>query len=94
MIDGLISAVAALTAERIVKGCREYMIASHCGKEKGTKEALSLLGLAPVIDADMALGEGSGALLLLPLLDMAMTLYREGTMFSEIDIDQYERLHE
>ncbi len=93
VIDGLVSAVAALSAEQIVKGCRAYMIASHRGKEPGTQEALRRLGLAPVIDADLALGEGSGAVMLLPLLDMAMLLYREGTTFSEIRMKQYERFH-
>ena len=44
-----------------------------------------------MIDADLALGEGSGAVMLLPLLDMAMLLYREGTLFSEIEMEQYER---
>ena len=93
VIDGLISAAAALCAENIVKGCRAYMIASHAGREKGALEALHRLGLEPVIDADLALGEGSGAVMLLPLLDMAMLLYREGTLFSEIEMKQYERFH-
>ena len=91
VIDGLISAVAALCAEKIVKGCSAYMIASHRGRERGTWEALRRLGLEAVIDADLALGEGSGAVMLLPLLDMAMLLYREGTLFSEIEMEQYER---
>lgn len=91
VIDGLISAAAALCAERIAKGCREYMIASHRGRGAGTMEALSRLHLTPVIDADLALGEGSGAVMLLPLLDMAMALYRDGTLFSEAGISQYER---
>ena len=93
VIDGLMSAVAALCAEKIVKGCSKYMIASHRGRGRGTWEALRRLGLAPVIDADLALGEGSGAVMLLPLLDMAMLLYREGTLFSEIEMEQYERFH-
>ena len=93
VIDGLISAAAALCAERIVKGCRAYMIASHRGRGRGTMEALSRLELTPVIDADLALGEGSGAVMLLPLLDMAMALYRNGTSFSEAGICRYERFH-
>ena len=91
VIDGFISAVGALAAQCIVHGCSDYMIASHTGREKGTKEVLNRLGLKAVIDADMALGEGSGAVLMLPMLDMAMALYMHGTDFEETAIDQYQR---
>jgi nicotinate-nucleotide--dimethylbenzimidazole phosphoribosyltransferase len=91
VIDGLISAVAALAAERMVPGCRDYMLASHRGREKGTMEALKALELNPVIDADLALGEGTGAVLLFPLLDMALSLFRSGTVFGETDIEAYRR---
>ena len=91
VIDGVISAAAALAAGKMVPGCRFAMIASHSGRERGTTEALHQLGLVPVIDADLALGEGSGAVLLLPMLDMAMSLYQEGTFFSETGIGQYKR---
>ncbi|MCR5674104.1 MAG: nicotinate-nucleotide--dimethylbenzimidazole phosphoribosyltransferase [Lachnospiraceae bacterium] len=91
VIDGLISAAAALCAERMVPGCRASMIASHSGRERGTAAVLRELGLRPVIDADLALGEGSGALMLFPLLDMAMSLYRDGTRFDGSGIDPYER---
>ncbi len=91
VIDGFISAVAALTAERLVPGCRACMLASHRGREKGTMEALTRLGLHPVIDADLALGEGTGAVLLFPMLDMAMSLYLHGTAFGETEIEAYQR---
>ena len=44
-----------------------------------------------MIDADLALGEGTGALLLFPMLDMVMSLYRSGTAFADTGIGQYER---
>ncbi len=91
VIDGLISAVAALAAEQIAPGCREYMLASHRGRERGVIEALRKLELYPVIDADLALGEGSGAVLLFPMLDMAMSLYTSGTLFRETKIETYRR---
>ena len=91
VIDGVISAVAALVAERLVPGCRDYMLASHMGREQGMKVVLEELSLKPVIHADLALGEGTGAILLFPMLDMAMSLYRSGTSFGDTDIDQYER---
>ena len=91
VIDGMISATAALTADYICRGCRDYMLASHRGREKGCQYALSLLGLKSVIDADMALGEGTGAIMVFPLLDMVMNLYREGVRFADTAIMQYER---
>ena len=91
VIDGLIGAVAGLAAEKLVKGSKAFMIASHKGREKGAELALKTLDLKPVIDADMARGEGSGALMVFPLLDMAMSLYLSGTTFSSTDISQYER---
>ncbi len=92
VIDGLISAVAALAADRLVPGCRDYMIASHRGKEKAMARLLEELSLSAVIRADMALGEGTGAVMLFPLLDMARCLYADGTSFQSASIKQYERL--
>lgn len=91
VIDGVISAVAALVAERICPGAKEYFIASHEGREQGVGKVLSLLGLKPYIKGDLALGEGTGAIMLYPLLDMAMALYGTGTAFAQTDIAQYER---
>ena len=91
IIDGLICAAAALTAEMILTGCSEYMIASHTGREKGTGAVLERLGLKSVICADLALGEGTGAIMLFPLIDMAMRLYQNGCPFSETQIRSYER---
>ena len=92
VVDGLISAVAALVAERLISGCKSYMLASHMGREKGMEIVLKELELRPVIKADLALGEGTGAVLLFPMLDMAMSLYKSGTSFGDTEIDQYERL--
>ena len=91
VIDGFISAVAALAAERLCPGAREYMIASHRGREMGCKRALNHLGLKPVIDGSMALGEGTGAVMLFPLLDMTFELFRRGISFADSDIDEYKR---
>ena len=91
VIAGLISGAAALAAEQLKKGCRDFMIASHLGREAGMEVILERLGLKAVLHADLALGEGSGAVLLLPMLDMAMSLYRNGTRFDETGIARYER---
>ncbi len=92
VIDGFISAVAALVAERICPGCRRSMIASHIGKEPGMKVILDELDLEPVIDARLSLGEGTGAVMLFPLLDMAMALYSDGLEFDETGVGQYVHL--
>lgn len=90
IIDGFISAVAALTAERLVPGTRNFMIASHLGKEPGMKYILDILGLEPVIDGMLALGEGTGAVMLMPLLDTVLALYSEGLGFDETTVEQYK----
>ena len=93
VIDGLISGIAALTAEYMSPGTKKYMIASHAGKEPALKKILTHLELKPVIDANLALGEGSGAVMVFPLLDMAMSVYNENNTFENIDMEAYECLH-
>ena len=89
VIDGCISATAALAAERLAPGCRNYMIASHCSREQTEAEILRELELLSVIDADMALGEGTGAVMMLPLLDMALSVYHSSTTFAAAKIENY-----
>lgn len=91
VIDGIISEVAAFVAEKIIPGVREYMIASHKSKEKASTIVFENLGLNAVIDARLALGEGTGAVMMCQLLDMAMTLYESDATFEEIKLEQYER---
>lgn len=91
VLDGIISAVSALVAERLKPGVRKYMIPSHKSREPAAEIIFNELGLIPVIDASMALGEGTGAVMMFGLLDMAMALYSKKTTFSDIKIEQYER---
>ena len=91
IIDGVISGVAALTAECLVPGAKDFAVASHKGKEPALSKILAVLGKKPLLDANLALGEGTGAVMLFPLLDMAMTLYQERTTFADIAVEQYER---
>lgn len=92
VIDGVIAAVAALVAARIEPRAVDYMLASHVSAEPAGQLLIDALGLAPVITAGMCLGEGTGAVALFPLLDMAAAVYREMTTFDENDIAQYEEL--
>lgn len=91
VMDGVISAVAAWTAERLVPGVREYLIPSHKSREPAGEKILSRLGLHPVIDAGLALGEGTGAVMMFGLLDIACSVYKTGTTFSDISVQPYQR---
>ena len=91
VVDGLISAVAAMTASMLVPGAEAYLLASHAGREHGVRGTLKRLGLSPLIEGNLALGEGTGAVMLFPLLDMAFRLYDSGTAFADTSIGQYER---
>ena len=91
IIDGFISSVAALVAERLAPGTRNYMIASHIGSEPGMKYILDELGLKAIIDGNLSLGEGTGAVLLMPLLDTVLSLYTDGLEFRETTVEQYHR---
>lgn len=91
VLDGVVSMVAALTAERLIPGTRACLIPSHKGKEPAVEKLATELGLEPVIDASMALGEGTGAVMMMALLDMALCIYKDRTTFSDIAVAQYER---
>lgn len=91
VLDGVISMAAALLAERLVPGTKAYLIPSHKGKEPAVERLAEELELTPVIDAGLALGEGTGAVMLFPLLDMALSVYQDRTTFADIHIEQYER---
>ena len=91
ILDGVISAAAALAADRMVKGVRDYLIASHKSREGAATMLLRELSLKPVIDASMALGEGTGAVMMMGLLDIAAAVYMNKRQFKDIKIEQYKR---
>ena len=91
VLDGVISMVAALLAERIVPGTKAYLLPSHKGKEPAVELLMRELEVEPVIDGRLALGEGTGAVMMFSLLDMALSIYRDRTTFSDIQIEQYQR---
>ena len=93
VIDGVISGAAALIAEMLVPGTKGYMVASHLGSEPALPVILEKLGLKPVIDARMALGEGTGAALFFSMLDTVMTVVSSAASFDEIAVEQYTRFH-
>ncbi len=89
VIDGVISAVAALLAFRLCPGAKEFMLPSHISKEPAARLVMDALGLSPVIHAGMALGEGTGAVMLFPLLDMALQVYQGTHTFCELGMEAY-----
>lgn len=91
VLDGVISMAAALAAERLLPGVREYLIPSHLGKEPAAAKLAEALQLSPVIHAGMALGEGTGAVMMFPLLDMTLNIYGQSATFSDISVEQYKR---
>ena len=91
ILDGLISTLAGLVAQRLVSGVREFLIPSHCSKEPAARLLADELELHPVINANLALGEGTGAVMMCELLDLALTIYEKQTTFDTMEIEQYER---
>ena len=67
------------------------MIASHLSREPVARIIFDILDLKPVIDASLALGEGSGCAMLFPLLDMVLEIYTKNASFSDIKIEEYKR---
>ena len=84
IVDGFISATAALVATRIWPEARRSMLFSHVSAEPASRAVLAALDAEPLIQAEMRLGEGTGAVALLPLLDMALAVYNDLMTFADI----------
>lgn len=92
ILDGFISVTAALAACRIAPEAASAMLASHSSRERGSQAVLDELGLAPIIIAGLCLGEGTGAVTMMPMLDMAVAVYRKMSTFGEIHMEAYQPL--
>ncbi len=86
LLDGYVTTAAALIAQSLAPGCAQSMIASHLSAEPGHRGALQKLGLSPFLTWDLRLGEGTGALLLLPLLDAAAAMCGRMRTLAEMGI--------
>lgn len=84
LLDGYVTTAAALVAERLAPGTVRAMIAGHRSAEPGHAASLALLGLEAILDWGMRLGEGSGALVALPLLDAAAALLSDVARLDDI----------
>ena len=90
LIDGLISSISALIAARLCPNSRCAMLASHTSAEPAAAAILAELGLTAVLHAGMKLGEGTGAVCMMPLLDMALSVYHNSAAFTDTGIEQYQ----
>ena len=89
LVDGFISAAAALLAVRLCPRAEYALLASHVSKEPAARMVLEALSLRPFLQAEMCLGEGTGAVAVMPLLEMALAVYRGMTTFEETNIEAY-----
>ena len=89
IVDGTISATAALVAARLCPESRDFMLPSHMSRERAMARVMEALDMRPVIHADMALGEGTGAVALMPLLDMALSVYGGTHTFESLGMAAY-----
>ena len=94
VLDGLISLMAALLARKFCPLVTDFLLPSHMGKEPACGMAMETLGLEASIYGNLALGEGTGAVMLFPLLDMAEAVYRENSTFENIHVDAYQNFEE
>lgn len=86
IIDGFISGAGALVAAALAPDVTGYLIASHRSRELGHQVALDRLGLQPLLDLDLRLGEGTGAVLALPLLEAAVRTLNGMATFGEAGV--------
>lgn len=87
VVDGFISAVAALAAVKINPLVRDYLITSHCSKEIGYNIAMEELKLESMVNLDMRLGEGSGCPIAFSIVEYACAMMNNMATFEEAEID-------
>jgi nicotinate-nucleotide--dimethylbenzimidazole phosphoribosyltransferase len=86
VLDGVIAGSAALVARALAPSCVDACVAGHRSGEPGHAVALDLLGLQPLVDLQLRLGEGTGALLALPLVQSAVRVLREMATFDSAGV--------
>jgi nicotinate-nucleotide--dimethylbenzimidazole phosphoribosyltransferase len=86
VLDGFISTAAAAVACAFVPNARDYMFAGHRSQEPGHRILLERLALRPILDLGMRLGEGTGAVLAMPIIEAAVRIYDEMATFSSAGV--------
>lgn len=90
MVDGFISTAAAMIAVTLAPQCKDYLIAAHRSKENGHSAMLEWLGLKPLFDLDLRLGEGTGAALGISMAEAACKVLAEMATFTEAGVSDKE----
>ena len=90
VIDGFISTAGALIAYCIEPKTKDYMFAAHNSVEIGHKAMLEKIGLRPILDLDLRLGEGTGAALAMLMIEAGLKIYREMATFGEAGVSKNE----
>jgi len=88
VIDGFISGAAALIAYRLCAKVKQYLIAAHCSVEKGHIIALKFMGLKPLLNLDLRLGEGTGAALAMNIVDASLKIMNEMATFESAQVTE------
>lgn len=88
MVDGFIATASYLLAETLSKNVKQYAIFSHTSDENGHRAILKYLGVTPLLNLNLRLGEGSGALCAFPLVEMAVRFFNEMASFSEANVSE------
>jgi nicotinate-nucleotide--dimethylbenzimidazole phosphoribosyltransferase len=90
VVDGYICTTAALAACRLNPGVRDWLLFSHCSAEPGHRYLLEALSAVPLLDLGLRLGEGSGAALVIPLLQSACRLHNDMATFAEAGVSEQD----
>jgi len=90
VVDGFISTAAAMIAVGLAPRLRQYLIAAHCSQEKGHRIMLDWLGLEPLLDLGMRLGEGTGAVLGIFLVEAACKILAQMATFGQAGVSDRE----
>lgn len=84
--DGFISTAAAAIAYALAPQVADYMFAGHCSEEPGHRHLLRYIGIKPILNLGMRLGEGTGAVLAMPVIESACRLFSEMATFSSAGV--------
>jgi len=90
VIDGFISTAGALIAYCIEPKTRDYMFAAHNSVEIGHKAMLEKIGLRPILNLDLRLGEGTGAALAMLMIEAGLKIYKEMATFGDAGVSKNE----
>ncbi|MFH1428951.1 MAG: nicotinate-nucleotide--dimethylbenzimidazole phosphoribosyltransferase [Candidatus Margulisiibacteriota bacterium] len=88
VIDGFISGAAAMIAYHIEPKVKHYLIASHCSVEQGHRYILEHLGLKPILDLNLRLGEGTGAALAIQIIEAAINILTQMATFKDANVSE------